>query len=102
MPNDIHIGNSFGWNTELLLEFLVGNPLERYIGKFFESRTINLGIVNPYAHMQGVVVHSRIAFLHTHIHAVRMAGRIEPGPVIHADAIDTDCEAPVPIPSGIT
>src|SRR5207302_6597576 len=97
MSNDVHVGDAFGWNAELLLEFLVGNPLEGYVGKLFKGRNIDFGIVNRDAHVQGVMVHARIAFLHAHVHAMRMARRIEPGPLIHADAINDECVVPVPM-----
>src|SRR5579863_7952963 len=101
VSNDVHIGNAFGWNTKLLLQFLVRNPLKSYIRKLFEWRNINLGIVDLNAHVQSIVIHSRIAFLHAHVHAMRMAGRIEPCPIIHADAIDHEGVVPVPMPHGI-
>src|SRR5437588_9410683 len=101
MANYVHICDALGRHADLLLEVLVGNPPESYVGKFFERHRIDFGIVNRNAHMQGVMIYSRVAFLHTHIRAMRVTGRVKPGPFIHADRIDNEYGVSHPMAHGI-
>ena len=96
-----HVFDSLGRHAKLFVEFLIGNPLKRYVGEFFERRNINLGIVDPDAHVQRVMIHSRVALLHTHLHAVRMARRIKPRPFVHPHAIDHEGIIAVPMTNGV-
>src|SRR6266403_1993282 len=96
IANELQIFGLFRWYAELFLVVLSRNPFETGFGDHKRLR-IRLRIVNRDGNFQGVMIHTRVAFLHAQIDAMRMAGIIQPASFVTPDRIHDECVISLPM-----